>query len=367
MTVVAIPTEESAFLLLQRILDDEIDAGSLKIDFSSAKWTTFRLKVVGEHYHSSLNADLMRALVEYQATLYRVAAYARSGRLLGSALDEMSRDKLRLNFKVVEGSSEIAADGINAITELVNKVTEGMGPKAKWTLALVIVLSFFGGTPAHDAIDGHFQAKKEQIEAGTHKVDAQNSADIRKAEIAAQEREHTEEIQVLNHAISALEAANVTLADKDRIKILNNASAQVPQVNEVRKQSKQATNGILKQIKDADHVTIQGYEVPGETLKVLDTSKRRSGHDIRIKKLFYIEAASAGPDGFMCKIRDGQGGVLQATLPDAIMSEKDQGIIQKALWDRTPVTLVIKARKVGVDYRNAEIESAEPYEVTAEK
>ena len=74
--VFKLESEQSAFDLLSDLLDGRVDADTMQIDFSSATWAKFDL--TGEQYHSTINADLTRALVEYQNTLYRVAAYLKT-------------------------------------------------------------------------------------------------------------------------------------------------------------------------------------------------------------------------------------------------------------------------------------------------
>lgn len=105
-----ISTEQAAYDLLGKLLNNEVDATKIIIDFSSAKWAKFHLKLEGEAYKSTINSDLMRALVEYQNTLFRVAAFFESGRLNAGALDESSRYSLRVNFKVENGSADFSGE-----------------------------------------------------------------------------------------------------------------------------------------------------------------------------------------------------------------------------------------------------------------
>ncbi|NHO34470.1 hypothetical protein [Acetobacter fallax] len=224
MTVVSIPTEQSAFNLLRDILNNTIDARNIDIDFASATWAKFRLRITGERYHSTLNADLMRALVEYQTTLYRVAAFARNGKMRGSALDENARENLKLNFQIADGSSDIWAEATKAITEFAGKVTDGMGPKAKLTIALVAILSIFGGTPVHQWVTQHYEIQKEQIKSEDHQHD----------------------LQLLDHAVSALSEANkASIAENE--KIMKLASDSLKEAADIRRETQNATDLIIKQ------------------------------------------------------------------------------------------------------------------------
>ncbi|NHO32507.1 hypothetical protein [Acetobacter fallax] len=104
---------------------------------------------------------------------------------------------------------------------------------------------------------------------------------------------------------------------------------------------------------------MQGYKIPGETIRLLDGTKRRSGEDVFITKKFKVESATSNAgEGFVCKVRSEDGTIIQATIMDAVMADHDKEIIQNAFWTKTDVILTISARRIGVDYKNAKIENA---------
>lgn len=337
MPVVTIPTEQSAFDLLKEVLNETIDIGNLEIDYSSAVWAGFQLKLTGRRYHSTLNADLMRALVEYQVTLYRVAAFVRNGKLRGSALDENARENLKLDFEVKEGSSDIWAGVCKALPELLGKVTDGMGPKAKFVLSLTTILLLFGAAPIKEWMDTQHAIQKEQLQSADHRA----------------------ELAVLDHAVSAVTETNKEQVEANQ-KILKDAISAFKEVEVIQRESQNATAQIMKQAKDADTVTFQGKDLPGDTVKVLQTGFRKSGDKISLTGIFKVEkASSVAGEGFSCQIRGQDGTTIQATLADAVMAEHDQKIIREAFWSKQSIQLTVSARKVGKEYRNAEIVQAD--------
>ena len=335
--VVGIPTEQDAYRLLGRILDGTVDAARITIDYSSANWATFDLKLKGANYNSTLNSDLMRALIEYQNTLYRVTAYVRSGRLNAAAIDDNCRARLRLDFKVSNGSSEVFAEAIKAVSEMVGKVASGMGPKAKLTISLTAILLIFGSPTVGLWMEHHYEAKKEQLASDDHKSD----------------------LDVLKTAMSVVANSEKSVAENQ--KILIQALSSSTHAVEIQKQAANATAEVMRQSSDADEVRFQGTTISGEAIRIFTDKKRRSGEDVRLNGVFKVEAAdSTGAKGFVCRVRRlSDDVILQATMMDALMAERDREIVQKAFWDKSNISLVIRARQVGSDYKNAEIVTAQ--------
>ena len=342
LQVTTIETEQVTFDLLSKIMSDEIDASTIEIDFSSAKWASFDLKLTGKDFDSTINSDLMRAFVEYQNTWYRVAAYVSNGKLNAAALSDESREKLRLNFKVENGSSEFIADTVRARGEFANKATMGMGPKARLTIILSAMLLLTGAVTVPGWIDKHYKALE--------------------AETAS--KQHKDDMDVVRAALSSQAEAMKQLTENQ--KIIAQAIVQQPKLLEIRIQAENATGEIMRQAADADSVRYHGVTLPGSAVRTLTGRKRRSGTDELLEGQFRVEAAdSTGQKGFICKVkRLSDGIVVQATMIDTLMSANDQEVIQQAFWSKKVVKLSLTARKVGNDYRGARITAAETVEAS---
>lgn len=353
--ILKIETEQAAIDLLAKLLNNEINAETIEIDFSSASWAKFDLKLTGSEFNSTINTDLMRALIEYQNSLYRLSSYVKGGSLNAAALTEETREKIRLNFKIEEGSSEIGADLITATGEAFGKATQGMGPKQKFILLLSAMLLFSGAFTIPGWLDKHYRAYEAQIAATERMKRTTEESEVRKEEIA------------LNRSVIAGQTQLMQqLAENQRI--IAQAIEQHPRLAEVQKQADNATNDILRQSADADTIRYHGTTLPGATVRSLTGTKRRSSQNTTLHGFFRVDAAdSTGPNGFICKIkRMSDGLVIQATMLDALMSAHDQEVIQQAFWSKKAVRLNLTARKVGDEYRGAKITGAETVEAEAE-
>jgi hypothetical protein len=276
--VFKLESEQSAFDLLSDLLDGRVDADTMQIDFSSATWAKFDL--TGEQYHSTINADLTRALVEYQNTLYRVAAYVKGGKLNANAIDEFSREKLRLNIAVSGGSSEFSAEVVDAIGALTSKVTEGMGPKAKFVTTLGAMLMLFGAVTLPAWMEHHYHAIENEGQSEQHKSD----------------------MAIVQQAMqSQTEITRQALANQ---MTLSKAVAEQPQLAEIQKQAQNAVSEIIRQSADADSVRFQSVHIPGPAVRILTGTKRRAGEDVTVEGTFIIEAADfQNADGFIWKVK----------------------------------------------------------------
>ena len=141
----SVATYESTFQLLRALIKEEVDAEKLNINFSQARWVNFHYKLTGFHYHAALDAGIMRSLIEYQNTLYRLAAYIKNDNLNGSAISDELREKLELTFRISDGSSEIKAEWWQVLGTMVTDVTSGMSSKGRLIMVLSLALIVGGG------------------------------------------------------------------------------------------------------------------------------------------------------------------------------------------------------------------------------
>ncbi|EBW2250204.1 hypothetical protein C9R18_26560, partial [Salmonella enterica subsp. enterica serovar Enteritidis] len=72
--VVRIESEADAWRVLRELLNDEINANEITLDFGSADWARFHLNFKGEVFNQTVTASVMRGIVEYQTAFYRTAA-----------------------------------------------------------------------------------------------------------------------------------------------------------------------------------------------------------------------------------------------------------------------------------------------------
>ena len=351
--VLTIATEQAAIDILSKLLNDEIDAENVEIDFSSATWAKFDLELTGSNFDTTINTDLMRALIEYQNSLYRLSSYVSGGSLNAAALTDDEREKVRLNFRIEEGSTKLNTSLVRALSEAFGKATTGMGPKQRLTLMLTAMLLFSGVWTLPGWLDKHYRAYEAEIASTERTARTAEETAIRKDEIE------------LNRTVMANQAEVMRQLTENQ-RVLAQAIQQQPKLAEVQKQAESATNGIMRQAAEADTVQYHGIKLPGPTVRSLTGKRRRTGESTMLEGLFRVDAAdSTGSSGFLCKIkRISDGLVIQATMLDALMSAHDQEVIQAAFWSKKTVRLNLTARKVGNDYRGAKITAAETVEVS---
>lgn len=226
LNTIKIMDEQATLALLSDLLSDRVDADTIEVDFASADWLGFNLRLDGPNYHSTINADLMRALVEYQYTLYRIAAYFSDGKLNAAAIDSESRDRLRLNFEIKGGCSEVDSGLLKAVGELADRVTKGMGPKQRFITILTAMLLLSGAYVIPSWIEKHYQALEAEVKTSEHRED------------------HKEDMAVVDDAIKAQSDAMNKLIESQNI--IAEAIKQVPKLAEVQKQVANAADGIVR-------------------------------------------------------------------------------------------------------------------------
>lgn len=274
LKILQVESEQATISLLKGLLDKTINADEIDIDFNSAKWIGFHLRLDGPNYHSSLNADLMRALVEYQYTLYRIAAYFSDGKLNAAAIDSESRERLRLNFEIRSGCSEIDSGLLKAVGELANRVTKGMGPRQRFITILTAMLLLSGAYVMPSWIDKHYQALEAEAKSDSYKEG------------------HKEDMAVVDSAVKG-QAEIIGKIIENQAHIIE-AIKQVPKLAEVQKQAGNAADAIVRQSADADKINFQGVVLSGQAVRILIGKKRRAGEDVVLTALFKVKQLTLG-------------------------------------------------------------------------
>ena len=360
---VILDTQEMAVDLLRAILRDEVDPDMIDVDFSTAKWARFTLKLSGDHYKSSLDSGIMSALIEYQTTLYRLAAFVKNDKLNGNAISDQIKERLALNFVVSNGSSEIESDAWKALVQMAESVTKGMGNGARLTIVLFIALTLFGAYAVPKVMDTFADIKKEEIskdkEIKNKEIDS--GTDLRRERARDQSEARAQEALEKMHEADMAVVRTVVQSQAETISLLSHAAHRHPKIGEMKKHVDAAVSEVLRQSGRADHVELQGISFSGETARLLTANKRQVSSEVKLTGIFIVEAAdSTSNTVFSCRVlRVHDHLVVNAEMYDALMSDKDQKVIQGAFWSRKRVALTINARKLRGSYKDAQIVSAE--------
>lgn len=96
-------------------------------------------------------------------------------------------------------------------------------------------------------------------------------------------------------------------------------------------------------------------------MRVLIGKKRRTGEDVVLTGMFTVKTADTRQSkDFKCVLeRLSDKIIIQATIFESLLSEEDKKVVQDALWSRKAIKLSLIARRVGSEYRTAQIVKAE--------
>ena len=332
----SVASEDETWASLQSILNNEIDFDAIEIDFSAANWAKFFLILRGEKFDQSLTAEAMRGLVEYHNAMYRSIALMLHKSHKITTLTDLERSRYELVFKIRKGSSEVEAEGEKSLFDLLGGAVKKMGRREAFIILLVLVLGYYGKDIALKYID-----------AGT---------EIAKTET---ERQRNKEEEDQNEKIIDL-AKSVIERDKGRDAIINKALEQSERAAEVLKDSNKAFQSVMRGAANSDSLNLQGVEIPAIVIEEYNRISRRSAQQVTIDGNFrIISVHSQGEKTFRVVLREDDALTsFSAIIKDEKETERFQRVLQKAEWGKTSVRLKIRARKLGVQYLDAEIVKA---------
>ena len=318
---VAISSEENLWAALRQALAYKGAGLPFVPDFSSADFARVHFVYEGDKFHSSLTPSAMQGLVQFQASLYRSAAVILKGSTNARHLTNLEKSGLELSFTVGEGSADTEGEGKGFLSNLAGAIST-MDSKHKLIAVLVLGLAFFtaGG------------AKSYLEESGKHE------SEFIEAERARALLQHDEE-----HDRTLLEAFK---------------SSKV--AAEVRDQSHDAFDSVIKHSGDVSSLTLQGIPLDRDAIDKLRVSTRRVSKNTTYDEDFRIKSVNpSSPEGFELEIESiASQRVFKATLYDSIASDRMRKTIQQAEWKRIPVKLTVTARILGDEVVEARITRA---------
>lgn len=139
MSEIQLVTEEKVIGILTKFLASRIENPEKELKRFSAE--EFSLKVRYGKYESSLNASSAKLIVDFQNSIYRIAALMIKGRADARLLTREEKEELEIPFKISKGSTvEETASLLDKIGDLMNMI-----PVAQRGYVLVaIILIVFG-------------------------------------------------------------------------------------------------------------------------------------------------------------------------------------------------------------------------------
>jgi hypothetical protein len=343
-TAIRIETEDDAWRVLRELLNDEIDADDVALDFGDADWAKVHLNFKGDVFHQTVTASMMRGMVEYQAAFYRTAALLIKDDGRTNRLTDQEKDDFELIFKVQNGSSDLNADAAEQFKNVLGKCVDKMSGKQVLTAVIVVALLFFGSPQVANYLNN--DVEKTRIETAFKEETARLAAASKQQEIESTERRDA--LQTIKSLVEE---------NKRKTDLLEKAYRESEAARRVSDFSREAVDEILRNSGKADEVTIQGVTLQQNLIKEITRTQRSRSKDVIIRDQFLVVGVESDDDTtFTVRLeRVTTGEVVVATLEDPLLSAKHHKAIQQAEWKRRPVMVHIAARLVGDAYRDAKI------------
>ncbi|WP_267427081.1 hypothetical protein [Methylobacterium sp. GC_Met_2] len=333
---IRLDTEEMAWQALDDLLKDRIDARDYELDFSHAVWVRAKFTFKGDGFNQSLFSSTMKGIIEYQNSYYRTVAQVLKKEPNIGRLTNEEKDAYELNFSIKEGSSEVDSDVYKQLAKLGEKVVQGMSPKQRYSLVILIALLLFGAYTVPRYLDHVENVKKSDTE-----LEEKKSSDEREKHVVDAAREMSKETS-------------------EHMRILADAVKNIQGAREINDESIDGIDSLVRHSYRASSVTLQGTTLQSEQIEEITRRTRRKPQDITVRRPYKVLAVDGTAErGFIVKLQEPTSdGILTAILSDAVVREKYGRVIQTALWAKSVINVQVAGRKIGEEIIDARIISA---------
>lgn len=318
---IVITNESDAYDLLNKINE------GLKLDHTNIRfegWPKLKIHLVGSKYDQTITPTMMRGFLELQHAIYRSYTLSTYNSPNTRLLKKEEKDSLEIQVRVSDGSSNYEID----LQEIFIKFIETTGGKMDSlhivTTVISIAVLFFGTS-----------AVKSYLE---------NRKDIREKELKSEEQ---------RAQIEALKF--VSEQETERTKIMSRIIERMPQIRNIENSAHDIQTTIIRSFSSAEAAEFQDVSISPEAANILTANARRRSQDIRLDGQFKIlRVDSTDLTEFKVRIKNViSGDVLDATVQDSSLDQRNKPILQEAEWSRTPVELKINAKLLQGEIRNA--------------
>lgn len=326
-----IKSEADAYALLERILNGPLPDGS-RIKFDG--WPKLEIRYKGDGYDSTITPAIMKGFLEFQSALHKSYALARYNTTDTRKLTPTDKKNLEILVKVEPGSSLFGIDFQSSLEKLMESVGGNMNSEDVLVLGIVIAAGYFGSTMFKAYLD--------------------HRKSVRESEAKTQEQ-----VEV----IKAMK--DMSEEETKRAEIMARIIKKYPQAQNAESYSYDAKNSLVKTFKGAESVECQGVDISHDQAEEIIKNARRKSHEIRldgIYRILMVDTTQIG--GFKVKIRNTRSHEeFSAIVHDETLDSRYKNLIQKAEWSKIPVQLMISAKEIGGEVKNAEVLSAKAVEV----
>jgi len=322
MAELIIRTDEDAFKLLQDSMAEGFSLDGVELKFDG--WPNLSIHLEGTKYNSSLTPSLMKGFIELQKGINRSYCLVRYNTPNTSVLKKEERERLEIQVKVGQGSTMTNIDLQQLLTNIANNVVDKMDPKTLATTLVLLGLIWAGKTSYAKYLDNRRQIRETEVKS-------EESREMLKNQQFLSEQE-TKRVEIMSKAM------------------LENTKAAT--LSAVADDTKAA---LLKELGHTQKASIQGIEFDGEVAEELAKNARRKSLDVRLDGKFRILTVdSTDPNEFKVRLRNTSSKEeFTARVQDGSLDNRYIQALQFGEWSRNPILLMVNAKSLDNDIRNA--------------
>ena len=331
VTSLVIRNEQDAYELLSRCIKPDFEIGN-DINVVLDGWPTLEIRVKGERFNSTITPSIMAGFIEFQKAIYKSYALTKYNSSNVNKLTKDEKEQLELLITVSEGSSIFGIDFQGALEKFMDNVGNKLTRKDVVVSVLALGVLYFGDS----AYKSYLEERRE----------------VRVAELKSEEQ-----VKMIEHLQFASEE------ETKRAKIIQELAQQHVQVQNVQSQAHDAQTELVKSFRRVEKASIGAVTVDGETATELTKNARKKSLEVRLDGAYRVMLVDSSELGvFKIKVRD----ILSkeeftAIVQDESMDHKHKRLIQAAEWSKTPVNLVINAKDLDGEIKQAVVMSASEY------
>lgn len=332
MIALTIRSEKDAYELLSKCINPDFDVAD-NVDISFDGWPTLEIRVKGDKFKSTITPSIMTGFIEFQKAIYKSYALTKYNSTNVNRLTKEEKEQLELLVTVSEGSSVFDIDFQAALEKFMDNVGNKLTRKDILVAVLSLGVLYFG----ESAYKNYLEERKE----------------IRLAEVKSEEQ-----AEAFKHLRFASEE------ETKRAKIMQELALQSVQVQNVQSQAHDAQTELVKSFRKTDEASFGTVAVDGETATELTKNARKKSLDVRLDGSYRVLLVDSSEVGvFKIRVRDVENKEeFTAIVQDESMDNKHKKLIQAAEWTKTPVNLVINAKDLDGEIKQAIVISASAYE-----
>jgi hypothetical protein len=320
-----ITNEEEAIGILQRLLNREIPEDT-PISVVFRDWPTIDVHLPRTPIRASISPTMMEAFIETQTALYRSYSLLTtdSGDLRG--LTRAEKEALEFRVRVQGGSSEYSA-GLGKVLDVIGtNAVNHMTPSETFVCVIVIALLIAGVT----SFKSWLKSRAEQRKDETHNEQT-------KAFLAAQ--------------------ADILTHDEKMVTLIKEAIRQQPILDDIEAATEPAKQSLVRAVGEEWGGTIQGVAITHRFASEINAQKRQQSVVETLRGVFRVaKVDTTTPEGFRVTFSSVENDTeISASLEDAILSEHHKERIQRAEWNKQPIIVTFRVRRLRNKYVEATI------------